>query len=103
MKRKCFMELILVGCCLGSFVDTWREMGFIQYILGHVASPTVREKSCAPKHLQGYSQNFAAERDRFLMSLQVDSQRKLPQKRTLAWNINIRCVGRLCCANICIN
>ena len=45
----------------------------------------------APKPPQGYSQNFAAERDqfviderdldRFLMSLQVDSQRKLPQSK----------------------
>ena len=83
MKRKCFMELILVGCCLGSFVDTWREMHLERWVLFNIFWATSHRQLFvksprAPKHLQGYSQNFAAERDRFLMSLQVDSQSKLP-------------------------
>ena len=51
MKRKCFMELILVGCCLGSFVDradAFGDMGFVQFILSHVALSTVREKCLSP-------------------------------------------------------
>ena len=36
MKRKCFMELILVGCCLGSFVDTWREMHLERWVLFNI-------------------------------------------------------------------